>query len=343
MTDTAASSRRLMDLLVGYWASQAVYVAAKLGIVDELAAGPASAAQLAARTGSDEPSLTRLLRFLVELDVLAEDPAGGYRATGVGAQLATAEQGSMRDLALLYGEEFYTGWGNLLHTVRTGENGFESAFGAAMYPYFGRTPELTAKFDRAMAASSAFFEPIPALYDFGGAKTVVDIAGGNGALLAVVLRAHPDLRGVLFDAGHVVDAARHGLAGSDVGDRVEYASGDYYQEIPAGGDVYLLSRVLHGRDDDHCLQVLARIREAVPENGALLIVERVVSEDGSPSLAAWFDVHMLTIAGGTERTASQYRALLERADFTLAAVEDLPLDTRLLVAVPRSAAGSPSA
>lgn len=333
MTDTAP--RRMMDLLIGYWASQAVHAAAALGLADILAGGPASAAGLAGRTGTHEPSLARLLRFLVELDVLAVGPDGRYRATELGETLRTEEHGSMRDLALLYGEEFYAGWGRLLHTVRTGENAFEHVHGAAMYPYFGRSPESTARFDRAMAASSSFFEPIPGLYDFSRARTVVDIAGGNGALLTTVLKAHPGLTGLLFDTPHVVDAARAELAGSEFADRIGYESGDYYEKIPGGGDVYLLSRVLHGRDDEKCVRVLERIREAVPAGGALLIVERVIPEDGSPSLAAWFDVHMLAIAGGSERTAAEYRVLLERAGFTLASLHELPLDSRLLVAEPR--------
>jgi O-methyltransferase domain/Dimerisation domain len=331
MTD-AAAPRKLMDLMIGYWASQAVYAAAELGLADQLADGPATAAQLAERTGTHEPSLARLLRFLVELDVLAKDAGGAFTTTEVGRTLRTEEYGSMRDLALLYGDEFFAGWGQLLHTVRTGENAFEHVHGAAMYPYFGRSPELTARFDRAMAASSAFFEPIPELHDFTGAGSVVDVAGGNGALLTTVLRAHPHLNGVLFDTAHVVDAARRELADTDLADRVDYASGDYYDKVPEGGDVYLLSRVLHGRDDAKCVQVLERIREAMAAGGSLLIVERVIPEDGTPSLAAWFDVHMLAIAGGTERTTGEYRSMLERAGFTLAAVHKLPLDTELLVA-----------
>ncbi|MER6398980.1 methyltransferase [Kitasatospora sp. NPDC001603] len=333
MTDTAA--RRMMDLLIGPWATQAVHTAATLGLADLLAAEPATAAELAERTATHQPSLTRLLRFLVELDVLAADADGRYRTTDLGRTLRTEEHGSMRDLALLYGDEFYAGWGQLLHTVRTGENAFEHVHGAAMYPYFARTPELTARFDRAMAASSSFFEPVPALYDFSRARTVVDIAGGNGALLTTVLRAHPALSGVLFDTAHVIEAARTELADSPDADRIGFESGDYYEKVPAGSDVYLLSRVLHGRDDEACVRVLERIREAVTADGALLIIERVIPEDGTPSLAAWFDVHMLAIAGGFERSTAEYSGLLERAGFTLAAVHDLPLDSRLLVAEPR--------
>ncbi|MBC3839773.1 methyltransferase [Streptacidiphilus sp. 4-A2] len=324
-----------MDQLIGYWASQAVYVAAKLGLADHLEDSPLTAAELAVLTGSDEPSLARLLRFLIELDVLTVDADGRYHATESGVLLRTEEHGSMRDLALLYGEEFYSGWGRLLHTVRTGENGFESLHGAAMYPYFGQTPELTAKFDRAMAAGSAFFEPVPGLIDAARAHTVVDIAGGNGALLATVLRAHPQARGVLFDTEHVIRAAEEELSRTDVGARIDYSHGNYYEKVPTGGDVYLLSRVLHGRDDAKCLEVLARIRESIQDKGQLLIIERVIPEDGTKSLAAWFDVHMLTIAGGTERSTSQYRTLLEQAGFDLAAVHSLPLDTELLVAEPR--------
>ncbi|MEU6236789.1 methyltransferase [Kitasatospora sp. NPDC047058] len=332
MTATPAAARRMMDLLTGYWASQAVHAAAALALADRLAGGPATSTELAGRTGTHEPSLARLLRFLAELGVLARDSDGAYRTTELGRTLRTEEPGSMRDLALLYGEEFYAGWGRLLHTVRTGGNAFEDVHGAAMYAYFGRTPALTARFDRAMAAGSAFFTDVPALHDFTGAGTVVDVGGGNGALLATVLRAHPHLDGVLFDTAHVVEAARRELAGSDLAGRIAFESGDYYDGVPAGGDVYLLSRVLHGRDDERCVRVLRRIRAAVPDGGALLVVERVLPEDGSPSLAAWFDVHMMAVAGGVERTAAEYRALLGTAGFTLSAVHGLPLDTALLVA-----------
>lgn len=336
MTDHATASRRLLDLMIGSWASQAVHTAAELKLADHLEGGPATSAELAALTGTDEPSLGRLLRFLVELGVLTGDAEGGFRTTEVGRTLRSDEQGSMRDLALLYGEEFYAGWGRLTHTVRTGENAFEHLHGAAMYPYFGRTPQTSARFDRAMAASSAFFDPIPGLYDFGRAHTVVDIAGGNGALLARVLRAHPHLRGVLFDTAQVVDSARREWPDPDLSARTDFEFGDYYDKVPAGGDVYLLSRVLHGRDDERCFQVLRHIRAALPAEGALLIVERVIPEDGSPSLATWFDVHMLAIAGGRERTTAEYRGLLTEAGFTLDASHELPLDSRLLIALPQS-------
>jgi DNA-binding transcriptional ArsR family regulator len=338
MSDTSPS-RKLMDLTIGYWASQAVHVAARLAIADHLADGQLTGDELAARTGAHGPSLSRLLRFLVELGIVEGGEREGYRVTETGALLRTEQYGSMRDLALLYGEEFYTGWGSLLHTVTTGQNAFESVHGAAMYPYFGQTPELTRKFDRAMAAGSEFFERIPAVYDFGGARTVVDIAGGNGALLAEVLRANPQARGVLFDTGHVIEAARRSLTDTDIAERVDYACGDYYEKVPAGGDVYLLSRILHGRDDDRCADVLARVREAIPDDGVLLIIERVIPEDGTPSLAVWFDVHMMTVAGGVERTRSQYQALLERGGFALTEVHELPLDIQLLVAVPHAATG----
>ncbi|MEU6734442.1 methyltransferase [Streptomyces physcomitrii] len=339
MTETSAS-RRLMELTVGYWASQAVHTAAELELADHLAEGPLTAPELTVRTGTHGPSLHRLLRFLTELGILRTDAQGAYLTTETGDLLRTREHGSMRDLALLYGEEFYSGWGALTHTVRTGERGFDSVHGAAMYPYFGRSPELTRKFDRAMAAGSEFFTQIPALYDFGSARTVVDIAGGNGVLLAEVLRSSPQARGVLFDTAHVIDAARRGLAGSDVADRLDFASGDYYEKVPAGGDVYLLSRILHGRDDEKCVEVLTRIRESIREDGALLIVERVIPDDGAPSLAVWFDVHMLTIAAGEERTRSEYTALLERSGFRLSETHELPLDTALLVAVPKAETGS---
>lgn len=325
----------LMNVTIGYWASQAVYVAAKLGIPDQLGDSGLDPADLARLTGSDPVALRRLLRLLAQVDVVRQAADGTYHNTELGTLLRTEEHGSMRDLALLYGEEFYAGWGNLLHTVRTGENGFQALNGAAMYPYFQQSPELTSKFDRAMAAGSEYFRELSSVHDFHAAKVLVDIGGGNGALLLELLSRHPGLHGILFDAPHVIDAAESELRGTEFADRLEFAAGDYRQGVPTGHDTYMLSRILHGRDDAKCLDLLAIVRDAIDEDGTLLIIERVIASDDEPSLAVWFDVHMLAIAGGEERTESQYRSLLSEAGFELTASHPLPLDFELIVARPR--------
>jgi hypothetical protein len=331
MSETTAA-RRLMDLTIGYWASQAVYVSAKLGIADRLAEQQLDAGQLARRVGADEPSLIRLLRFLTELDLVGIDDTGCYRNTELGELLRTTEHGSMRDLALLYGEEFYAGWGKLLHTVRTGERGFDTVHGAPMYQYFGQSLELSAKFDRAMAAGSTYFHELSLVHDFSDTRVLVDIGGGNGALLDEVLRANPDMRGVLFDVLVVIESAKIALAGSPVADRVDFVAGDYREDIPAGHDAYMLSRILHGRDDEKCVDLLSRVRSAIADEGTLLVIERVLPEAGERSLAVWFDMHMLTIAAGEERSQSHYAELLSKSGFELTDSHELPLELRLLVA-----------
>lgn len=301
------------------------------------------ATDLARLTDSDPVALRRLLRLLVQVNVVRQAADGTYHNTELGKLLCTDERGSMRDLALLYGEEFYAGWGNLLHTVRTGENGFEALNGAAMYPYFQQSAELTSKFDRAIAAGSEYVRELSVVHNFDTAKVLVDIdiGGGNGAPLLELLGRKPGLHGILFDAPHVIEAAEKELQGTEFADRLDFAAGDYREGGPAGHDTYMLSRILHGRDDAKCLDLLAVVRDAIDEDGTLLIIERVIASDDEPSLAVWFDVHMLAIAGGEERTESQYRSLLSDAGFELMASHPLPLDFQLIVARPqvRSARG----
>ncbi|PBC76926.1 methyltransferase family protein [Streptomyces sp. TLI_235] len=326
---------RLLHLMTGAWATQALAVAAELRLADHLDAVPRpGTAELAVRTGTHPDSLHRLLRYLTALGVLAPDGTGSHRPTELGRLLRTGAEQSLHPLALLYGGPFYRSFGALGHAVRTGRDAFEHTFGAHHFAHFAADPELADLFDRAMAASTQMFDPIAELVDFTGARTVVDVAGGNGALLSRVLRAHPHLEGVLLERAHVVEAARETLTKAGCADRCRLVVGDFTEEVPGGGDVYLLSRVLHDWDDRQCLAILRRLAESVPEHAELLVVERLLPAEGdtAPSLAVPWDVHMLCNVGGRERTAEHYRRLLAEAGFDLTGVAELPLDGALLAA-----------
>ncbi|MFG2822240.1 methyltransferase [Kitasatospora sp. NPDC048365] len=338
---TAEPADRLLRQLTGAWETQAIAVAAELRLADLLDAHPgATAAQLAAGTGTHAESLGRLLRYLASLGLLTRhdgddghdgDPGDvGYRLTATGRLLHADTPESLRPLALLYGGTFYQSFGHLRHAVRTGEEAFAELFGEHHFPYFARKPESADLFDRAMAASARMFGPVAELVDFSAAELVVDVAGGNGTLLGRVLRAAPHLRGLLLERPHAIEAARTALGAAGVADRCAFVAGDFTASVPAGGDVYILSRVLHDWDDRRCAEILGRVADAMAPGSELLVVERLLPADDSPSLAVAWDVHMLCNVGGRERTEAHYARLLADAGFDLVARHDLPLDGALL-------------
>ncbi|WP_406096396.1 methyltransferase [Kitasatospora purpeofusca] len=325
----------LLRLLTGAWATQALAACARLRLPDAVPPGESvDRAALARRTGTDPRALATLLRYLAMLGVVTAE-GERVRLTEVGALLREDAPASMRPLALMYGGPFYRSFGALDHTVRTGETAFDHLFGENHFDHFARDPELADLFDRSMAASTRMFDPVPAHPALAAAAarpdggTVVDVAGGNGELLARVLTAHPGLRGVLLERPHAVEAARRTMAAAGCADRCTYRVGDF-ADVPAEGDVYLLSRVLHDWDDDRCRAILRHCERAMPAHADLLIVERLLPADGSASLATAWDVHMMCNVGGRERRADHYADLLAAAGLDLLAHTPLPLDAALL-------------
>ncbi|MFB8237036.1 methyltransferase [Kitasatospora purpeofusca] len=325
----------LLRLLTGAWATQALAACARLRLPDAVPPGePIDRAALAHRTGTHPRALATLLRYLAMLGVVTTE-GERVRLTEVGALLREDAPASMRPLALMYGGPFYRSFAALDHTVRTGETAFDHLFGENHFDHFARDPELADLFDRSMAASTRMFDPVPAHPALAAAAarpdggTVVDVAGGNGELLARVLTAHPGLRGVLLERPHAVEAARRTMAEAGCADRCTYRVGDF-ADVPAEGDVYLLSRVLHDWDDDRCRAILRHCERAMPAHADLLIVERLLPADGSASLATAWDVHMMCNVGGRERRADHYADLLAAAGLDLLAHTPLPLDAALL-------------
>ncbi|MFI2211515.1 methyltransferase [Streptomyces sp. NPDC020141] len=324
-------TRTVLDLMTGYWASQSVYTAAALNLPEHLEAGRTTSREVAAATGAHQRSLFQLMRFLAGLGLLRGDDESGFTLTPAGALLGKDAPDSLHDLVLMYGDEFYRTWGRLLDHVRTGRPAFEHTFGEPMYPYLAAHPEAARRFDGTMAGG-AFFADLPRVHDFSGARTVVDIAGGTGALLREVLRASPGARGVLFDQAHVIAAARDVIGDAAPADRISYATGDYTESIPVGGDVYLWSRILHSRSDDSCVDLLKRCRDAMTPDGTVIVLERTIPPTGETSLGLWFDLQMMVLVGGSERSESQYAELFDRAGLALGPVHPLSLDMYAITA-----------
>jgi len=249
----------LLQMMTGYWISQGVYVAAKLGLADVLANSPVHYEALARQTGTHAPSLYRLLRALASVGLFAEVAAGQFAITPMGALLQSAVPHSMRALAIMYCEEQYRAWGDPLQTVRTGQPAFERQFGMDVFEYFSQNPQAGAVFNEAMTnwtmqASAA----VAATYDFSRFGSIVDVGGNQGTLLMTILRQYPTARGILFDRPHVVATAKHNLATAGLDDRCTITGGDFFTGVPSGGDAYLLSYVLHDWNDERCIANFSR-------------------------------------------------------------------------------------
>ncbi|MFI1583561.1 methyltransferase [Embleya sp. NPDC020630] len=329
-------TREMLHLVTGAWVTQAIGVAARLGLADRLGDGSRSVAELAEAAGAEPDRLGRLMRLLAGHGVLRVEADGHYRLTERGALLRTDRDGSLAALADLYSGLFFTSYLGLEHTVRTGEDAFTRVHGRESFEYFAEHPDEARLFREAMAFGTIVFDAVPAALDLPPAATVVDVGGGDGELLLRVLREHPTACGVLFERGHVVDAARELLAASVAEDRCDLVVGDFFTDpLPGGGDVYLLARILHDWADAECLVVLRALARAMPVDARLAIVERPIVEAGGSVLPLRFDIQMMTNARGRERTVAEYRALLAEGGFELLDLRPLPLDMAVLTARPR--------
>ncbi|HEX2178748.1 MAG TPA: methyltransferase [Actinomycetota bacterium] len=324
-----SGARRIQEIGMGYYGSQALYVAAKLGIADLLGEGPRSAGELAAAVKADADSLHRVLRLLAASGVFEVEQDGRFALNSASEHLRTTAQGSMKDLVLVFGEEFYQAFGNLLVGVKTGRDAFAITFGRKLFDYLAKYPDRGRQFDRAMAAGAVFFNAIPEVYDFSGLQTVVDAGGGNGTLLAAILQANPNLQGILYDAAPVVEGAAANLELLGVADRVRLVPGNFFNTMVGGGDAYLFSRILHDWTDEQCLQILGHCRQAVKPGGRLLVIERLLP--GAYATAT--DVNMLAVTGGRERTEEDFARLMSASGFRLSRVLELPMEYNVVEGV----------
>jgi len=311
-----AAAAGVLRMIWGLHVSRAIYATAALGIADRLADGPVSCAELARQAGADEAALYRVLRLLAALGVFTEVSPRSFGLTILGSRLRTDSPASMRSWALIHGS--FGGCQpheHFLHTVRTGEPGFVTAHGMPLFEYLAQHPGDAAVFDAAMAERTAAFAPSVAVgYDFSGIRTVVDVGGGRGILLAAILRAHPHLQGTLLELPAVAAAAGPVLATAGVLDRCEVVGGDFFQGVPAGADCYVLANVLHDWDDATAVRILAACRAAAARGGRVLIAERLIPGDPAQAVPALLsDINMLVLSGGRERTNEEYRQLLRAA------------------------------
>ncbi len=321
----------MLQMTSGYWISQSIYAAAKLGIPDLLKDGPKSYEELASSTETNARSLYRVLRALAQVGVFAEKQEGTFALTPLSSCLRSDDPKSVRALAILFGEEQYKAWGDILHSVRTGESSFEHLFGMPVFQYYAQNPEAEKTFNAAMTSGSdAEKAAVVQTYDFSTIHKLVDIGGGQGSFIASILKANPTLKGVLFDLPSVVEGAKDVLSAEGVAERCEIVGGSFYDSVPSGADAYILKHVLHDWDDDTSLTILKNCHRSIQENGKLLVVEQIVPPGNEPALAKFMDVNMMMLhPGGCERTEAEYQALFEAAGFKLTKV----VPTRAMVSV----------
>jgi hypothetical protein len=339
VADPAVSQRPaalvLSEMLSGYWISMALHVAARLGLADLLKDGPRAPVELAAAAGAHAGSLHRLLRALASVGVFAEDGAGRFGLTPLAERLRGDVPGSQKALALMMGDEHYRAWGELEHCVRTGETGFRKVYGKEIFDYLAEHPAAAKVFDEAMVGvHGGESSPMCDAYDFSGLGTLVDVGGGNGSLLAVVLRRFEHLRGVLYDLPHVVERAGANFQAAGLADRCRVVGGNFFEQVPPGGDAYLLRHIIHDWDDDRSVQILGNVRRAIGPGGKLLVVEGVVPAGNAPSFTKLLDLTMLVIPGGLERTKAEYAALFARAGFRLSRVVPTRSEVSVIEGVP---------
>jgi orsellinic acid C2-O-methyltransferase len=317
VNDDAAAARQLLGLINGSWVAQACYVTAHLGIADLLAAGPRTAEDLAAVTGTNAAALRRLLSALGSVAICQQHADGAFEMTHLGSLLRADVPCSMRAWALQWGGEAWQVWANLLHSVKTGQSARALLTGDTGFSHLDRDPQAAEIFNQAMVDLTRLAAvQIARAYDFAGQR-VMDVGGGYGELLAHILSAYPTAQGVLFDMPHAISKARAHLDGRGLAGRCEFATGDFFASVPAGSDVYVLKTVIHDWPDAKAAEILRTCRRAMVPGTRLLIIERLMPERLVPSeenrALARVDLHMLVALGAQERTLNEMLALLAAA------------------------------
>jgi O-methyltransferase domain len=310
------------DLLQGAWKARAVHVAVELAIPDLVAAAPVDSAELARQTGADLPSLRKLLRLLASFGVLTAEPIVGGEllvgATELSDVLRADPRGVVATDARFQATAWHwAAWGALEHSIRTGEAAFPAANDQPFWSLIQADEDAKSRFNAAMGSvSQQESDQIPEIYDFTDAAHVVDVGGGVGSLLASIVERDPGIRGTLLDLPEVAEVARTRLAERGLGQRVTVLGGDFHDTLPPDGDVYVLKHVLHNWTDEQVVDILGRIREAMPPTSRVLIIDNIIDEDASTD-TLFVDLLMLVLVGGGDRSRAAFTDLVERAGLTV--------------------------
>jgi hypothetical protein len=312
----------LLGLINGFQITQAIRIASTLRVADHLNEGARSAGELATLTKSHPDALYRLLRALAAVGVFREDEGRKFTLTPMGNCLRTDSATPIGAWAEVVGSPYYwQAWGHLLHAVQTGENAFHDLNGKDVWQFRAEHADYGATFDRAMTQlSRGSAEAVIGAYDFSLFRHIVDVGGGQGLMLAAILRAHPHMRGTLFDQPNVVTRARVVLVERGLIDRCNIVGGSFFEKVPEGADAYLMRVVIHDWEDDEAIAILRVCRRAMPETAKLLLIERLVAPPNEVPAAKFSDLNMLVLPGGRERTREEFSDLFAKSGFELTRV-----------------------
>ena len=316
-------AQQVMQVATSYMATAALNAALSLDIPDHLAGGPRSAAQLAQAAGANEDAVFRVLRLLASLGLFEEVSPRTFALTPAGQLMRSDVPGSLRGIAYFISDPtHFQIYANIMHSMKTGRPASEFTFGMPPFEYLATHPDYSKTFNDAMTAFSA---PIgnAALeaYDFGGIGTLVDVAGGHGEILMMILKAHPQMRGIVCDLDHVVDGAKPRIAAAGLSDRMQAVPCDFFKAVPEGGDAYIMKHILHDWYDDDASLILKNIAKAMgPRKGRVILLEAVIASGGEPDFGKSLDIEMMLFPGDKERTAEEYTALFASAGFSLTRV-----------------------
>lgn len=329
MTDVTQVPPQVQMLQIGYgaWVAQAVSVFARFGVADVLSDGPRSIEEIADSVGAHGPSLYRLLRAVSDYGLVTELEGRRFALGGLGETLRRGRPGSCAGVLMMCGSRFHrAAWSDLYESVRTGEPAFARVHGVPFFEYVREHPDDAAIFNAAMTeVSEAFIATSVPLYDFGSFETIVDVGGGQGYLLAAILRAHPAVNGILFDLLDVVAGAHTTLAGTL--DRCRIVGGDFFTGVPSGGDAYILSNVVHDWADEEAVAIMRNCRRAMSPTSRLLLMEAILSDEPRPDpLVKLVDIEMLVnTENGRQRTRAELAELLQHAGFGVVSITPGPV------------------
>jgi C-methyltransferase len=312
----------MMEMIIATWTSQAITVAAELGVADALADGPLLINELATRVGADADALRRLLRALIGRGVFRHRHDGRYELNSLADTLRSDAPASAVWAAQFYGSrEQRERWTLLVDAIRTGSSVVPVMHGKESFEYFAENPELASLFNRTMTSISELTdEAVVAGYDFSPYDTIVDVGGGHGPLLAAILASAPASHGVLYDLSDVVASASSLLCKHKVADRVHIEAGSFFDSVPCGGDAYVLKNIMHDWPDEKAVQILRNVRAAAGPGATVLLVELVIPDHDRDFPGKWADLEMLLNLAARERTAAEYRKLLSQAGFRMTRV-----------------------
>jgi hypothetical protein len=326
-------------MATAYWASQALYVAAKLGVADVLGEGPKSHDEIASAIGANSKSLARLTRALLHLGLLVLNNDGRFRLTRTGATLQSGMPGSMRSIILTLGGEHYQAWEKLYDSVKSDKPAFDEVFGRPLFEYLAENSAAARNFNEGMTDLTSQVALATVLaYDFSGSRVVADIGGSHGVLLEGILRSNRSTTGILFDSEQVIDAAALKIERKGAGDRIQTIGGDFFESVPRGADVYILKNVLHDWSDERAVCILKNCRRAMDSTAKLLVIEMVLPLADDPAFGSLLDLNMLVMSGGRERTKDEYCSLFEKSGFRLTQVIPTLAPVSILEAMPHISA-----